>query len=185
VDDEIPLFWVPGNHDIATDTVVPTRYSIDKYREIFGRDYYAFDVGERRAIVINTVVIDHPEEVPDELEEQMEFLEFELSRTAPGRAVLFGHHPLFVRAPHEPDTYWNLPRPRRADLLRLVHHHRVPIAFAGHWHRNSVAFDGSFEMVTTGPVGVPMGSDPSGVRVIDFDGDGLRHEYRALASPAG
>jgi 3',5'-cyclic AMP phosphodiesterase CpdA len=185
LDEEIPLYWVPGNHDIATNTVVPTRRSIDKYRDSFGRDYYAFDFGANRFIVLNTVVLDHPEEVPCELGEQMEFLEFELSRTAPGRSVVFGHHPLFLRTPEEEDSYWNLPLERRARLLELIHRHRVPVAFAGHWHRNSIAFDGEFQMVTTGPVGVPMGPDPSGLRVVDLDGQSIEHQYRPLTGPTG
>lgn len=185
LDEQIPLFWVPGNHDIAADTVVPTRHSIDKYRELFGRDYYAFDFGAHRFIVLNTVVVDHPEEVPGELESQLQFLEHELDKAPTGRAVVFGHHPLFLEAPGEPDTYWNIPAERRSTLLRLMHQHRVPVAFAGHWHRNSVAFDGAFQMVTTGPVGVPMGPDPSGFRLVDLHGEGVNHEYRPLPPAAG
>ena len=185
LDEAIPVFWAPGNHDIAHDTVVPTRHSIDKYRETFGRDFYAFDFGRYRFVVLNTVVIDHPEEVPGELAEQMDFLEYELSRTPAGHAIIFGHHPLFLGAPEEPDSYWNLPFERRVELLRLIHHHRVPIAFAGHWHRNSVAFDGEFQMVTTGPVGVPMVPDPSGLRVVDIAEGGVFHKYRPLSPPSG
>ncbi len=183
LDRDIPLYWVPGNHDIAVDNVVPNAYSIDKYREIFGEDYYAFSFGNRRFIVLNTVVLDHPEEVPDQLEDQVGFLEYELSATEPGQAVLFGHHPLFTARPDEPDTYWNLPIERRALLLQLIHLHGVRLAFAGHWHRNSVAFDGDFQMVTSGPVGIPLGADPSGLRVVDVDPTGIVHYYVPLDRP--
>jgi len=183
LDRDIPVYWVPGNHDIALDTVVPTPHSIDKYREIFGRDYYAFDRGSYRFIVLNTVVLDHPEEVPDELDSQVAFLEHELSTAEAGRAVLFGHHPLFTAMPDEPDTYWNLPMARRALLLELIHRHGVRIAFAGHWHRNSIAFDGEFQMVTSGPVGIPLGDDPSGLRFVDVDSTGILHEYVPLGAP--
>jgi 3',5'-cyclic AMP phosphodiesterase CpdA len=183
LDRDIPVYWVPGNHDIALDTVVPTPPSIDKYREVFGPDYYAFDYGGYRFIVLNTVVLDHPEEVPDELDSQMAFLEHELSATDAGRAVLFGHHPMFTATPDEPDTYWNLPMASRVPLLDLVHRHGVRVAFAGHWHRNSIAFDGEFQMVTSGPVGIPLGADPSGFRVVDVDGTGVAHRYLPLEAP--
>jgi 3',5'-cyclic AMP phosphodiesterase CpdA len=183
LDRDIPMYWAPGNHDIALDTVVPTSHSIDKYREIFGPDYYAFDYGSYRFIVLNTVVLDHPEEVPDELDSQIAFLKHELSASDAGRAVLFGHHPLFTARPDEPDTYWNLPIARRAPLLDLVHRHGVRVAFAGHWHRNSIAFDGDFEMVTSGPVGIPLGADPSGLRVVDVDATGVAHRYLPLEAP--
>ena len=67
LDDEITMHWVPGNHDIADDTVVPTPARIAKYREAFGADYYSFDHGDVRFIVLNTVVIDHPEDSGDAL----------------------------------------------------------------------------------------------------------------------
>ena len=185
LDRNITMRWVPGNHDIATDTNIPTPYSIDKYRETFGADYYAFDYGGRRFIVLNTVVLDHPEEVPDELEEQLVFLERELTATEPGQAVVFGHHPLFTTQPDEPDSFWNVPAERRAPILDLVHRHAVPIAFAGHWHRNSIAFDGRFQMVTSGPVGYTLGDDPSGFRIVEVGPTDISHEYVPLAGSAG
>lgn len=183
LDEEIPMRWLPGNHDIALDTLAPTPHDIDKYREIFGPDYYTFDVGPARFIALNTVVIDHPEHVQGELAEQMEFLEHELSRAVSdevSHVILMGHHPLFTSHADEDDTYWNLPRERRVALLELIHRHGVKIAFAGHWHRNSLAFDGDFEMVTSGSVGYPLGDDPSGYRIVDVSATRITHRYEAL-----
>lgn len=182
LDSDIPMLWVPGNHDIADDTVVPTPGSVSAYREVFGADYYGFDHGDVRFLVLNTVVIDHPEHLADDLAEQMEFLEYETSRSD-GRAhtIIFGHHPLFLERPDEADSYWNLPTEQRAPMLDNFRRGGVKIAFAGHWHRNSLAFDGDFEMVTTGPVGYPLGSDPSGIRIVDVGPDRVLHEYVPLS----
>ncbi|MDJ0923623.1 MAG: metallophosphoesterase [Acidimicrobiia bacterium] len=182
LDQDIPMRWVPGNHDIGADTVVPTRHSIDKYREAFGPDYYSFDYRDTRFIVLDTVVIDSPQDVPGELDAQMEFLESELDRARAHqkRVVLFGHHPLFVRDAGEEDTYWNLPIARRRPILDLIHRSGVKHAFAGHWHRNAIAFDGDFEMVTSGPVGYPLGRDPSGFRTVVVGETGLQHTYLPL-----
>jgi 3',5'-cyclic AMP phosphodiesterase CpdA len=182
LDRDIPMKWVPGNHDIGVDTVVPTRESIDRYRDGFGPDYYAFDWGTSRLVVLDTVVMDHPEEVPGELAEQMAFVDFELRRAADAsrQVILMGHHPLFTKAVDEEDSYWNIPMERRRQLLDLIHRHGVRIMLAGHWHRNSYAQDGDFEMVTSGPVGYPLGDDPSGYRIVDVGIDTLRHEYHPL-----
>jgi predicted phosphodiesterase len=94
--------------------------------------------------------------------------------------ILMGHHPLFTSHADEDDTYWNLPRLRRAPLLDLIRRHGVRIAFAGHWHRNGIAFDGDFEMVTSGPVGYPLGNDPSGYRIVDVSANRITHRYEAL-----
>ena len=183
LDDEITMHWVPGNHDIADDTVVPTPARIAKYREAFGADYYSFDHGDVRFIVLNTVVIDHPEDSGDALAEQMEFLRREIDRTLDQdlRAVIFGHHPLFINEPNEDDTYWNLPTERRHGLLDEFHRGRITHAFAGHWHRNSLARDGKFEMVTSGPVGYPLGTDPSGIRLVRVEPSRIVHRYHGLS----
>jgi 3',5'-cyclic AMP phosphodiesterase CpdA len=182
LDADIPMHWVPGNHDIADDTVIPTTSSIERYREAFGPDYYAFDHGDVRMIVLDTVVVDHPEKVPGQYEEQMEFLAAEVDRLVVEgrRGLAFGHHPLFVGSADEDDTYWNLPLERRATILEAFRRGRISHAFAGHWHRNALARDGEFEMVTTGPVGYPLGIDPSGLRVVRVEPSRIVHHYHAL-----
>lgn len=182
LDRDIPMRWAPGNHDIAPDTVVPTVHSIEKYREVFGPDYFAFGSDRTRFIVLNTVVLDQPQHVPGLLEEQFTFLEHELEQASEvDHVVLFGHHPLFVASADEPDTYWNIPLERRRRMLKLIHRYGVEIAFAGHWHRNSLAFDQGFQMVTSGPVGYPLGDDPSGIRVVDVSADQIEHSYQPIA----
>ena len=182
LDSDIPMRWVPGNHDVGADTVVPTAASIHDYRQAFGPDYYAFDFGPVRFVVMNTVVLDHPEEVPDELAEQFDFLTTTLGTAADDgqTVVLLGHHPLFLAEPTEDDSYWNLPLERRRLILDLIEQHRIPLGLAGHWHRNSIAHHGDFEMVTTGAVGYPLGKDPSGFRVVTVDRAGFSHEYVPL-----
>jgi 3',5'-cyclic AMP phosphodiesterase CpdA len=187
LDSEIPMHWVPGNHDVADDTVVPTPGRIAQYREAFGPDYYAFEYCGVRFIVLNTTVIDRPERSGDALDEQMEFLRWEIDRIVESgiRGVVLGHHPLFTREPDEEDTYWNLPAKRRHSLLAEFNRGRITHAFAGHWHRNSVARDGNFEMVTSGPVGFPLGDDPSGIRVVRVGPTRIVHDYYPLAEQDG
>jgi 3',5'-cyclic AMP phosphodiesterase CpdA len=183
IDDEIAVRWVPGNHDIADDFRAPTAASIRDYRDVFGPDHYSFRLQDTLFIALNTPVIDHPEHVPDEWENQLGFLTDELanaSRAELDHIILVGHHPLFVAEPDEPDTYWNLPLERRSVILDLLHDADVKIGFAGHWHRNAIATDGPFTQITSGPVGYPLGDDPSGYRVVDVTAAEVRHEYLAL-----
>jgi predicted phosphodiesterase len=181
--DGVPMHWVPGNHDAATDTVVPTAASLRQYRERFGPDSYAFDHKGTTCIVTNTVVWQRPELVPDEWEAQRAFLEGSL-RAARERGsahiVVFGHHPLFTAAPDEDDSYWNIPRERRRPLLDLLDAYGARTFFCGHWHRNGGGRDRDLEVVVTGPVGYPLGADPSGFRIVEVDGDRLAHRYVPL-----
>ncbi len=183
IDDDIAVRWVPGNHDIADDFTAPTADSIRTYRDVFGPDHYSFRMHDTLFIALNTPVIDHPEHVPDEWESQLAFLADELASAARSdldHIVVIGHHPLFVSNPGEPDSYWNIPIERRALILRLLHRAGVEIGFAGHWHRNAIATDGPFTQVTSGPVGYPLGDDPSGLRIVDVDPSVISHAYHPL-----
>lgn len=181
--EDIPLHWVPGNHDIGEDTVVPTEASIAAYRERFGPDHYAFEVENTAFVVVDTVVWDHPEKVPAEAERQAAWLEETLAaarRREPDHILVFGHHPPFTMHPDEPDSYWNLPGPRRRWLLDLLRRHGARAFFCGHWHRNGGGRVGEVEVAVTGPVGYPLGDDPSGFRVVDVAPDMVTHRYVTL-----
>ena len=73
-----------------------------------------------------------------------------------------------------------IPKERRRVLLELFKAHGVAAVFAGHWHRNNYASDGDLQMVTSGPVGYPLGDDPSGLRVVKVFEDRIEHEYFGL-----
>ena len=182
LDPQIPLKWVPGNHDVAFDKVAPTVESIQRYRSVFGPDYYSFDYEATRFVVVNTSVLDHPEHVPDELEAQFAFVEEALATGQDSaHIVLIGHHPLFVADPDEVDSYWNVPTATRRRMLDLIHRYGVRIGFAGHLHRNALARAGGFEMVTCGPVGVTLGDDPSGLTIVDVDRERVTYRYVPIA----
>lgn len=182
LDPDIPIRWGPGNHDVTYDWSAPTVESLRQYRDRFGPDYYAFDHGPAAFVVWNTAVAFDPTLVPGEWEAQLAFLETALEGAAAhGRQpILIGHHPLFVETPDEADTYWNIPTARRRPVLDLIHRFGVRIGLAGHLHRGAWARDGAFEMVTSGPVGYPLGDDPSGFRVVEVTPEGIAHAYHAL-----
>jgi 3',5'-cyclic AMP phosphodiesterase CpdA len=180
---EIPMYWVPGNHDVAFDGVVPTTDSVAAYRRRFGPDAYAFDRSGVGFVVVNTVIWDHPEEIPGSWEAQMAFLEGALV-AARGRGnahiIVFAHHPLFTASPDEDDSYWNIAPERRSVVLDLLAAHRVSTVFSGHWHRNGGGMAGDTEVVVSGPVGYPLGTDPSGLRIVEVSDGAVEHRYVSL-----
>ena len=64
--------------------------------------------------------------------------------------------------------------------MKLFEENNVTAVFAGHYHRNSYANDGSMEMITSGPVGKPLGQDPSGFRIVKVFKDHIEHKYYGL-----
>ncbi len=181
IDPDIPVRYAPGNHDIAPDTVAPTTEEIARYRDRFGDDHYRLEAGPVTFIVLNTPLIDHPEFAEAAWEQQNDFLFDALDAIGPDdRVIVVGHHPLFLERPDEPDTYWNLPLVRRLPLYERLRSAGIRLALAGHWHRNNLAVHDGFEMVTSGPVGYPLGEDPSGIRILDVYPDSMTHRYLPL-----
>lgn len=177
VDPGIRVYNVAGNHDVEN---VPTPGSVANYKTRFGPDYYTFRHGGLVGIVLNSMLIHSPQETTREALEQKDWLRGELTKARDERAqhiVVFQHHPWFLKAPDEPDEYFNIPRERREVYLGLFRENGVKYSFAGHYHRNAVARDGEFEAVTTGPVGKPLGRDGSGLRVVIVRDEGIEHRY--------
>lgn len=185
LDEGIPINWVAGNHDVGADTVVPTPASLRAYRDVWGDDYYSFQREDASFIVLNTSIMDHPEQVPGELDSQMRFLEAELraaQKRDSAQIIIFTHYPFFLESPDEEDSYFTVAKERREPVLELFRKYGVSAVFAGHWHRNNYAEDNGMLMVATGPVGFPLGDDASGYRVVKVGEGGIEHHYHELVN---
>jgi 3',5'-cyclic AMP phosphodiesterase CpdA len=173
----IPIYHVPGNHDVGNE---PSPESLAAYRRNFGRDYYSFRSGPLYAIVLDSALIKAPQNAPRDAAEQESWLRSELERAAGSGErliVVFQHHPYFVESPDEKDEYHNIPGERRRAYLDLLRRHGVRWVFAGHYHQNAQASDGDLRMITTGPVGHPLGRGKSGIRIVAVVGAGLKQRF--------
>jgi serine/threonine-protein phosphatase CPPED1 len=178
----IPVYHVAGNHDTENE---PTPESLAVYRRDFGRDYYSFQAGKLWGIVLNSNLIAAPGKVPDEAAKQEAWLREELGKARaaqPAQILVFLHHPLFLKQADEADGYFVIPQAARARHVALLREYGVRHAFAGHLHRDNVASDAGLEMITSGPVGKPLGSASSGVRVAIVRQDRLEHQFYSLGN---
>ena len=199
LDDGIPMYWVPGNHDLGVystdpglrvgeDFVRPTPETLSHYRDVFGPDYYSFHHKGVTFLVLNTAVMHTPDDVAEEWQAQLRFLERELSaaRSAGStHVIVLAHHPFFLRDAEEEvaeEHHLVIPLERRRVVLDLFRRYGVRAVFAGHWHRNNYAWDGDMEMVASGSVGYPLGEDPSGYRVVRVYEDRIAHDYYAFGA---
>jgi serine/threonine-protein phosphatase CPPED1 len=177
VDPAIPVYDVAGNHDVEN---VPTPESIAAYTNRFGPDYYSFRYRDFVGIVLNSTVIHSPQKVPEHFQAQERWLEAELEkarREGARHIAVFQHHPWCLTSAGEPDQYFNIPLERRTRYFALFHKHGVRHLFCGHYHRNSLAKDGPMQIITTGPVGKPLGNDRSGLRIAIVRDNGIEHRY--------
>jgi 3',5'-cyclic AMP phosphodiesterase CpdA len=177
LDRSIPLYNVAGNHDVGNK---PTPESIAAYTTRFGPDRYSFRSGSLYGIVLNSTLIHSPQGAMELYRAQESWLESELEKAreaAAGRIVIFQHHPWFLKDPDEPDQYENIPRERRGPYLDRFRRFGVTHLFSGHYHRNQIARYGPMELIVTGPIGMPLGGEKSGMRVVIVRDAGLEHRY--------
>ena len=181
LDRAIPLYNVAGNHDVEN---VPTPASIAAYTKVFGRDTYSFTSSSLAGIVLNSSLIHSPAGAPELAAAQERWLGPELERLRKSGAkhlVVFQHHPWFLKDATEPDEYFNIPLERRGRYLDLFRSAGVKTLMSGHYHRNAVASAGDIQVITTGPVGMPLGQGTqSGVRVAIVNDSGITHRFYAL-----
>ena len=182
LDPSIKIYSVSGNHDVEN---IPTIASLALYKQYFGADRYTFRSGNIFGIIINSSLIKDPSLAPAEAEDQLEWLVKVLKEAKKSNAkniMVFMHHSLFLRDANEADEYFNINTDRRKIYLELFKIYGVKQVFAGHYHRNAYGKSGDMEMITTGPVGRPLGADSSGFRIVNVKGKIVDHKYFALDS---
>src|ERR1035438_3480746 len=90
LDASIKIYNVPGNHDVLNEA---TTASLASYRKNWGPDYYTFDSGDVRGIVLNSSLIQAPVNVQAEADKQEQWLRGQLAKakTDGKRIIVFQH----------------------------------------------------------------------------------------------
>jgi len=186
VDPSIPVHSISGNHDVEN---APTAASLAWYRSTFGPDRGTFAYKDCRFIFFNSTLLHSPKNCPKEAEDERSWLAAELKRArreTNGHIFVLQHHPWFVETPDEADSYHAIPRADRQKLLPVLREARVTATLAGHLHRCAEARDERMQVLVAGPVGKPLGKDPSGLRIVWVFADRIEHRYYGLDEvPAG
>lgn len=135
----VPLYVVPGNHDVGDKPIAWTPApAIDAtflatYREHFGNDRYAFDHETATFVVVDAQLLNAPMQ---EAADHDAWLATTLAdaRARGRRIFVVMHYPLYLHHPTEQSHYDNLDEPARSRVLELIVDHGVEAVFAGHVH---------------------------------------------------
>ena len=180
LDPAIPVHSLPGNHDVGNE---PTPDSLAAYTRRFGPDSYTFRLPGFVGVVVNSCLAHAPQKAAEAADRQETWLRGELKRARAEGArhiVVFQHHPLFLKEAAEPDSYDVIPLARRGLFVSMFREAGVRHVFCGHYHQNAVARDGDLEVVTTGPIGMPLRGGKSGMRIVVVRDTGIEHRYYEL-----
>jgi len=176
INKRVPVYLLPGNHDIGQEA---TDDAIHNYMEDYGYDCFSFQVNNSCFIGINTQIIWAKR--TEKEQSQLIWMEkiFENSQKCNHR-IVFGHHPFFVNSPDEPDKYQNIPMERRSIYLDLFRKYNVGNMYVGHLHHNAGGKSDKFELTVTSALGMQLGEDKSGLRIVKVYPDKIISEYYDL-----
>jgi len=178
---DIPVYLTPGNHDVGQQ---PTKESLKNYIDDYGYDCFSFQVNGTCFIGLNTQVIWAGSK--DSEDSQFVWLNKVLENSQKcNHRIVFGHHPLFVNSIDEPDKYENFPTAKRNTYIGLFEKYNVGNMFAGHLHYNASGQVGQFKMNVTSALGMQIGKDKSGIRIVKVYPDHVESDYFQLDSIPG
>jgi 3',5'-cyclic AMP phosphodiesterase CpdA len=149
----IPLYYVPGNHDVHSNDV-------DRYRRAFGKDYYDFEVKNVTFVVIDSQLLGNydvfgaknPGPLPPQTEEESERMRTWLAglrredrkekrdENGEGRVVIGVQHiPVFHDGGFpDPKPYWVISEPYRSQEMKILRQLGIKHMLVGHWHNGRV-----------------------------------------------
>ena len=98
------------------------------------------------------------------------------------------HHPPFIdkkdilnsgeKDLHGKDiSYWAFEKKINDEFFNLFKNHSLEYIFTGHLHINLETQFNNTKIIVTSALGVPLGNDPSGYRIIDFKNEKLSYDF--------
>lgn len=182
VDPQIPLRFLPGNHDVAGATAADIR----SYEKLFGNDHYSFSHNGSVFIVLNTLLLGKSGDAAMR-DVQRKWFESELSAAVKNKAAhifVCNHQPWFLQTREEADRYENVPLAHRLEYLDLMKQHKVGYALSGHLHYDLVAKDGALTIVAGGPLSKAAAKKPQivGLRIWKVYKDRVDTQFYPLDS---
>lgn len=174
----MPCHCAPGNHDVLNQ---PTAESMRRYRETIGKDYYSFEHKGYTFVVANTQLWKAPLEGESEKHDAWFTKTLESTKAKAYPAVIVVHYPLFVEEPDEKEIYYNLPLPKRREILDLCEKNGVVAFLAGHTHKQITNEYKGIQFVNGETTSKNFDERPMGFRLWNVDSKkGLRHRFVEL-----
>jgi DNA repair exonuclease SbcCD nuclease subunit len=141
-----PLYYVPGNHDVRSKDV-------ERYRKVFGKDYYEFQVRNVTFVVIDSQLLGNydvydaksppplPAETDGESERMLSWLSGLQEEQRTYKQVVIGvqHIPVFHDGGFpDPKPYWVVSEPYRSKEMKALRQLGIKHVLVGHWHNGRV-----------------------------------------------
>ena len=176
-----PLYYVPGNHDVHSSDV-------ERYRRVFDKDYYDFQVKFVRFVVIDSQLLGNfdvygakspaplPPETEDESQRMLSWLNGLQEESQASKHVVIGvqHIPVFHDGKFpDPKPYWVISEPYRSKEMKALRQLGIKHMLVGHWHNGRVfEREGITWHVAPSTAWLPWGGELGfAVHSISYDGN--------------
>lgn len=173
---EVPLRFVPGNHDVGKSKAEDVR----GYQRIYGKDHYSFSYGGSEFIVLNSPLISDNSD-KDLRDAQRSWLETELAAAKAKHArhiFVCTHQPWFLETPNEADKYQNVPLAYRGAYLDLMDRFGVDYCLSGHLHHTQEGAYHGVKLVTGGALSKSIAKPPVvGLNIVKVYKDRVEHKF--------
>lgn len=174
-DSDIPLYFVPGNHDVGNDA---SAEGVEDFIKRYGHDRFVHKAKDYTLIGYNSCVIKAATAAEAA---EYEWLARELKRARRSKPIIVvSHHPLFLTSPDEAESYENLRMDLREKYLRLFEQYGVDMVLSGHLHKTAGAEYRGIAFITAGPAGRPFEDTVSGVEIITLHDGKPEAKYVAI-----
>lgn len=173
---DIPLYVVPGNHDIR-------KFNSEQYKRYInfvGYDRFAVTINDCAFIGFDSNRIKSDADTARVAEEeQFQWLEKELAGVSGCRHIfLFSHCPVAMESLDEDDGHNSFPREKRERYVALFRKYGVEALFSGHSHVCGYFESDGIRYVNSIPVAMGFGRGFPGINVVRVNPDGFEYEFR-------
>lgn len=175
----MPVWLVPGNHDVARDGRTLSPELVAAFRREIAPDRFAFAEGGCFFIGLDSQLWTSAADAA----EQLEWFAGRLGEAGGKPIFVLQHHPLYLDTVDEPDSYWNTPGRWRERLLALIERWHVRAVLTGHLQRDRSKRWRGVSFLTTPSTCKNLDHSKSGCRLITVERDGS-FSARLLRVPA-
>ena len=174
-DKKIPLYYVPGNHDVENDAPAE---NVAAFIDRYGHDRFVHKAKDYTVIGYNSCVIKAATAAEAD---EYAWMEKVLKRARKNKPIiLVAHHPMFLSDPNEAERYENIGVELRKKYLALFEQYGVDLVLSGHLHYCAQGQYKDIKFVTAGPAGRPFGQTKSGVEIITIKSGVAEATYYAV-----
>lgn len=175
IDKSVEVLQIPGNHD---HILVEGGVDPQPFTSRYGDDHFVYRDKGVVLIGINTSLIYFNDTNESE---QLDWLKSELKKKKRSEiALVFGHHPFFLRDIDETDGHGQLDITKRRLYFDLFKENEVGAVYAGHMHNSAEGEYEGIPMRTQTSAAYQLGEAKSSIRVITVSKNVISDEIHLL-----